>query len=70
MKDILPAPSSAGMEKSVRVNPALSRGLMDLPPCWDDCAPTETLSTRKRRTNLSQRTWRDIADDYLYGDLV
>ena len=49
LKDILPVPSYAGMERSVRVNPALSRGLMNLPECWDACAPTAMPSTLKRR---------------------
>lgn len=32
------------------------RRLMALPAEWDACAPTETLSTLKRRRNLSERT--------------
>lgn len=47
--------SPSAMGKSARLNPALSRWLMGIPPSWDDSAPTAMPSTRSKPKNSSGR---------------
>ena len=45
--------STAQMESGGRLNPALSRWLMGLPPEWDDCAALAMPSSRRKQKNSS-----------------